>query len=393
MKKDSTAKFEVAHIDTRGSSKALSFVVDFSLDVAQLAATRAQEQTGESASGATVRVELLTLKRSIGGTSLESSGSLVLYLEVPASNFPAVVETEVEASVEGESEVKPEADWTGCSFVLAITGTSTLCSDPTEPSSTSEPINSGLQLPPESEPASNTMTSEIECARWPESRSLTPSSWHSICLNIKRDGVELSVDGDGRAAQGECDVGSAAAWLPETAIPSPEPVEGAEEAPTSAEHSGTLVVGAGGVGFSGGIAALALLSADDHSNSSELSSCYATYRRSEEEYKAAAAFIQEDDFSDSAVAHRRNCTIVDRVTIACRGGKGASSSIVLPPTTPAATYVLEVTDGVFSGGLASTPRAVLTPGGPPSQLSLLCASVSPLPSFNDLKIAVVAAEM
>ena len=89
--------------------------------------------------------------------------------------------------------------------------------------------------------------------------------------------------------------------------------------------------------------------------------------------------------------------VVDEVletVIVCRCGKGTSSTIVIPESTPPGNYYLEVSDGVLSSCLSppGSDTQPVTPGCSPVDLRNLCSWIPQLTTASNIKITVTPLE-
>ena len=384
------ARLELPHEEARGSSESMTFLLDFALQPAQVAAAVALAPETEQV----VSIPILTLRRAIEG--MEGQGALSLALQVsrsmlpppsvPASDGEGGGEGEAAAAAaaaegDGQSQAGPPvvAEWSECAWVLSLTsmGSRSVVED-TEAGVAA--VDAGLVLPSVAggeggsgvdeegvggKPSSvedgdgdceaDLGSTTTECARWAEPSAFSSSGWHSIALSIRRDGLALCVNGDGRllsVGTGTDGTGAVVAWLPDPPpppLPGPPPrqqVDGQEDGQeggqgaavgveaVEAVDKGALVVRVGGGAFSGAVASVCLCTADDHVDVSDVTGCFSALLRDQACTGAGAA------------AGQKGCVESTSVPLLMRGGRGRSASLLVPPTTPGGVYVLELTSGV-----------------------------------------------
>jgi hypothetical protein len=379
------ARLELPHEEARGSSESITFLLDFALQPAQVAAAVTLAPETEEL----VSIPILTLRRAIEG--MEGQGALSLALQVPRSMLPSpsvsADDGEGEASSEGDGESQTGlpvvAEWSECVWTLSLTsmGSRSVVED-TEAGTAA--INAGL-VPPsvtggvggagagvegegvEDKPSvedgdgdgdceADLGSTTTECARWAEPGAFSSSGWHSIALSIRRDGLALCVNGDGRllsVGTGTDGTGAVVAWLPD-----PPPAAEGERAAAASEgqregddvaegvavveaeavDKGALIVRVGGGAFSGAVASVCLCTANDHVDVSDVTGCFSALARDQ---------ASIDTGSGTGIAARqKGCVESMSVPLLMRGGRGLSAPLLVPPTTSGGVYVLELTNGI-----------------------------------------------
>lgn len=309
------------------------------------------------------KVSVLSLRHKVGG--LEGRSRLELLLLLP----------------EGAAEAA--AVWPDCLWELHLV----------EVEATKEnEENNDLKSSDDAEEKATVLT------RWVDSASFDASRWHSVALTLQaspdpalqaggRGGAELTVDGAGRMkVDGSFEEGVAAAWLP---------LSNAGELDEASESRVSMVfrVGQGG-NFGGFVKSLVLISGHEGSKVQDMTTSFCeNFSESNEVPISEAVGEEEDDNENSSVEKEvtvpPDCVEVEEVVIISCGGRGCADGLLVPVTTPAGIYVLEVFDNVDEQCLYRVDQAPESASSLPFDVAPLCRLVPYIgSSLLKYKIAV-----